>query len=135
METNAKLPWLNKNIALYLSDYVRTLSEDENREQIENRKHCLIEMLRTCDEGRFINIMRYLQTTHLAANKIEFFLERIAEFSSLAAAAGAAAAIKEEVEYQRWVNIGEYRAHTITIYLLDQPWNVFTEDLMENLPK
>ena len=134
MKINAKLPWLNKNIALYLSDYASTLTEEENREQINgNRmKHCLIEILRTCTYETFISIMRYLQTTPLAANKIAFFLERIAELSNTVDDGGA---IKEEIEYQRWVHAGGYRAHTITIYLLDQPWNKFSNELIENLPK
>jgi hypothetical protein len=132
MEINAKLHWLNKNIALYLLDVATSFSKEENREQMRG-KHCLIEILRTCDEERFINIMRYLQTTHLAANKIEFFLERIAEFSCSMDTAAAAAAIKEEVGYQRWTNVGEHRAHTITVYLLDQP--NFPDTLIENLPK
>ena len=125
-----KLPWLNQDIACYLSDYIKDFANETPYKIIDNRmKHCLIEILRTCKDEIFVEIMRYLQTTHLATNKIDFFLERIADLRKENKPIG------EEIEYQRWIHAGGHRAHTITIYLLDQPWYMFSDELMENLPK
>jgi len=120
--------WLNKNIASYLS-YLVSRNYDEEKKEMADPKHCLIEILRTCHDDQFVTNMQYLQGTHLATNKIAFFLERIQDLRAKNKC------IHEEVEYQKWINAGAYhRAHTITVYLLDQPYYMFTDELLKNLP-
>ena len=126
-----KLPWLNRNVASYLSYCITRNNNEESKSIIDTKpKHCLIEWLRTCHDGQFVNAMKYIQGTHLASNKIGFFLERVRDFHNKNDS------IHEEVEYQRWIHAGaHHQAHTITTYLLDQPWYMFTDELLEVLLK